>query len=180
METDRAGWLKHIPHIISPNFDDRPAGIELELIVIHGISIPAGHFGSGAIHKLFSNTLKPTEYISADLCALRVSAHALIQRDGTVVQYVAFEKRAWHAGVSQFKHRQRCNDFAIGIELEGTDEIPYEPAQYTTLALLVTTLRQRWPTLKNLVGHSDIASGRKTDPGPAFRWEQLFACLNVH
>jgi AmpD protein len=150
--------------------------MEPDLIVIHGISLPPGEFGGPWIDRLFTNSLvRDAHAYFAEVCELRVSAHVLIRRDGRLTQYVPFLQRAWHAGESDYCGRQACNDFSIGIELEGTDELPYEPAQYASLAELVALLRQTYPTLRDadLVGHSDIAPGRKTDPGPAFDWLQL-------
>ena len=180
MDIDRTGWLKEAARIISPNYDARPEGMEPDLIVIHNISLPAGKFGGDEINQLFTNTLRPTKNIGASIATLRVSAHALVRRTGEIVQYVAFSERAWHAGDSHFNMRKYCNDFSIGIELEGTDQIPYESAQYTSLGRLIDTLCAHWPgiTAERITGHRDIAPHRKTDPGPAFRWEQLFAAMH--
>ena len=180
MDIDRTGWLKQTARIISPNHDARPEGVEPDLIVIHNISLPAGEFGGNEISQLFTNTLRPTKKISAQISTLRVSAHALVRRTGEIVQYVAFSERAWHAGDSYFDTRKHCNDFSIGIELEGTDHIPYESAQYASLGKLINALCAHWPriTTTRITGHRDIAPHRKTDPGPAFRWEQLFAVMN--
>jgi AmpD protein len=162
----------------SPNCDERPPGVAPELIVVHGISLPPGEFGGPWIDQLFTNTLAPGLHpYFASLAGLRVSAHALVRRDGEVVQYVPFTRRAWHAGESSWRGRPRCNDFSIGIELEGTDAMPYSDAQYTALARLVAALLTAYPSLdaEALAGHSDIAPGRKTDPGPAFDWPRLRA-----
>lgn len=157
----------------SPNCNDRPAQTAVDLLVIHGISLPAGRFGGPFIHQLFTNCLDETADDSfADLKGLEVSAHLLIERNGAVTQFVPFHKRAWHAGVSCWQGRSNCNDFSIGIELEGTDDQPYETAQYQQLARVSRALMAHFPGLTpdRIVGHSDIAPGRKTDPGPAFDW----------
>jgi len=163
----------------SPNCDERCD--DISLLVIHGISLPPGEFGGPWIDALFTNTLDPTEHeYFQQIHTLQVSSHLLIRRDGELVQYVPFQKRAWHAGESTFKDKAACNDFAIGIELEGTDDIPYTDAQYEQLARVVSHLQQRYPaiTAENIVGHSDIAPGRKTDPGEAFDWSRLRSLLS--
>lgn len=160
----------------SPNCDDRPSGCQPELIVIHGISLPPDEFGGPWIDHLFTNTLNPRGHpYFAEVSDLEVSSHILIRRDGELVQYVPLHKRAWHAGQSSYRGRECCNDFSIGIELEGSDELPYEPTQYEQLARVVIALCKAYPTLsaQRLVGHSDISAGRKTDPGDAFDWERL-------
>lgn len=165
----------------SPNCDARPAGSEPELIVIHGISLPPGEFGGPWIDALFTNSLDPTAHrYFAEIHTLRVSAHLLIRRTGEVVQYVPFHQRAWHAGKSSYGGRERCNDFSIGIELEGSDEAPYEAVQYRRLGAVVAALLAAYPTLSatRIAGHSDIAPGRKSDPGPHFHWPQLYALLD--
>ena len=170
------GWLKDADRVESPNRDARPPGAVPELVVVHGISLPEGCFGTPHIDRLFTNQLDPEDDPSfEEICRLEVSAHALIRRDGSVTQYVSFNDRAWHAGRSSYCGRERCNDFSIGIELEGADDIPYEESQYRRLAELVRTLRSAYPAIgeEALVGHSDIAPGRKTDPGPAFDWDHL-------
>jgi AmpD protein len=152
-----------------------------ELIVVHGITLPPGEFGGPWIDDLFMGRLDPSRHpYFASIVHLRVSAHLLIRRDGSVTQYVPFHLRAWHAGASSFAGRERCNDYSIGIELEGSDDIPYEPAQYATLAEVVVALQQAYPTLSALAGHSDIAPGRKTDPGPSFDWARLEQALLPH
>lgn len=167
------GWLRGVRQIASPNYDARPTGVEADLIVVHGISLPPGQFGGPWIDQLFTNTL-PVEVhpYFMTVTALRVSSHLLIKRDGAVTQYVSFKDRAWHAGKSIYRGREACNDFSVGVELEGTDTLPYEPLQYTALAQIVAALCFAYPQLSidRLVGHSDIAPGRKTDPGPAFDW----------
>jgi AmpD protein len=159
--------------VASPNCDERPEAGAIELIVIHGISLPPGHYGGPEIDRLFTNTLDPTEHpYFAEIAHLKVSSHLLIRRDGELVQYVPFSKRAWHAGQSCFHGRNACNDFSIGIELEGQDEEPYKPIQYERLAEVVELLVGAWPglSLERITGHCDISPGRKTDPGPAFDW----------
>lgn len=168
-----SGRLAGARQVDSPNCDDRPAGQVPELLVVHCISLPPGEFGGPWIDALFTNTLPEREHpYFAAVAGLRVSAHALVRRDGSVVQYVPFHRRAWHAGASQWRGRERCNDFSIGVELEGTDKRPYASAQYATLARLLPVLKARYP-IEAAVGHSDIAPGRKTDPGPAFDWDRL-------
>ncbi len=160
----------------SPNCDDRPIEAGIDLIVVHGISLPPGEFGGPWINALFTNTLDPTAHpYFRNIQHLRVSTHLLIRRDGELVQYVPLQRRAWHAGQSCFAGRERCNDFSIGIELEGTDTIPYTAAQYRRLAAVIATLLTHYPALspERIVGHCDIAPGRKTDPGPAFDWSRL-------
>ena len=162
--------------VASPNCDDRPAGCEISLIVIHGISLPPGVYGGPEIDRFFTNTLDPDAHpYFAEIADLQVSSHLLVRRDGEVVQYVPFLKRAWHAGDSCFDGRSACNDFSIGIELEGQDEERYTPVQYQRLAEVIRTLTEVFPELstQRLAGHCDIAPQRKTDPGPAFDWSQL-------
>lgn len=149
-------------------------------MVVHGISLPPGHYGGPYIDQLFTNTLDENEHdYFREIGGLRVSAHLLIDRGGELTQYVPFSKRAWHAGASCFGDRAGCNDFSIGIELEGCDDEPYEPIQYERLAGVVSTLRARWPgiTRDRMVGHCHIAPERKTDPGPAFDWDYFFRIL---
>ena len=164
----------------SPNCDDRPVGIVVDLVVVHGISLPPGEFGGPWIDALFTNTLPEGAHPEfAALAGLRVSAHALIRRDGEIVQYVPFHRRAWHAGQSHWSGRSGCNDFSIGVELEGTDRTAYESLQYVRLSRLVAALARAYPgvSIERVVGHSDVAPGRKTDPGPAFDWPLLRALL---
>lgn len=170
------GLLAGARQVLSPHCDARPSGVAPELVVVHGISLPAGEFGGPWIDRLFAGDLPAGAHPSfRDTAALRVSAHALIRRDGAVTQYVPFGMRAWHAGRSEYQGRTGCNDFSIGIELEGTDQTPYTDAQYASLAALVRGLLAAYPTLaaERITGHSDIAPGRKTDPGPAFDWARL-------
>jgi len=159
--------------IPSPNHDARPAGTNITLVVVHAISLPPGEFGGDGIERLFTNRLDPGAHpYFATVATLKVSSHFLIRRDGTLVQFVSCADRAWHAGVSAWNGRQRCNDFSIGVELEGTDENPYTAAQYAVLARLAKALRRRYP-IADIVGHSEVAPGRKTDPGPAFDWARF-------
>lgn len=169
-----SGRLHGARQVDSPNRDARPEGCGLDLVVIHGISLPPGEFGTDGIERLFTNTLDLDAHpYFRQIKDLRVSAHLLIRRDGEVVQFVPFQERAWHAGESCFEGRERCNDFSIGIELEGTDDQPYETVQVERLAEVVRALCAAYPGLspQRVVGHSDIAPGRKTDPGPYFDWE---------
>ncbi len=164
----------------SPNFNERPAQQEIDLLVIHNISLPPGEFGGDAIEALFCNRLDCSEREDYhDLEGLRVSSHFLIDRAGVLTQFVRCEDRAWHAGVSRWGSRENCNDFSLGIELEGTDTLPYTDAQYDRLIALIRQLYARHPRLPHgaIVGHSDIAPGRKTDPGPAFDWRRLRCAL---
>lgn len=157
----------------SPNCDARPEGMPIELIVIHNISLPPGVFDGDAVIELFTNCLDWDAHpYYQGIRGLKVSAHFLIRRDGTLIQFVPLTLRAWHAGVSNWEGRERCNDFSIGIELEGDDDQPFSEAQYATLIPLVQTLKQAYP-IRAVVGHSDIAPGRKTDPGPYFDWQRL-------
>ncbi len=165
----------------SPNHDDRPDRLAVDLIVIHGISLPPGEFGGPWIEALFTNTLDPAAHpYFQSIASLRVSAHLLIGREGEVVQFVPFHRRAWHAGASEYAGRSRCNDFSVGIELEGVDRLPYDDRQYPCLAAVIAALRDAYPTItpERLVGHADIAPGRKTDPGPAFDWARLHRLLD--
>lgn len=174
------GWFKLANHKASPNFDARPTGCVPELLVIHAISLPAGQFSTVPfyIDDLFLNQLDLSAHPDFEqLDGMRVSAHFLIRRDGSLVQFVGTDQRAWHAGASQWKGRQRCNDFSIGIELEGSDVVPFEAAQYATLVDLTGTLLQQYP-IQHIVGHQDIAPGRKTDPGPFFDWAHYQTLLH--
>jgi N-acetyl-anhydromuramoyl-L-alanine amidase len=174
------GLLLAARQVLSPHWDARPPGVLPELIVVHGISLPEAEFGGPWIDRLFCGNLPADAHPSfAEIAALRVSSHVLIRRDGALSQYVPFGARAWHAGRSRYGECEACNDFSIGIELEGADQIPYEAAQYTALASLIRALCAGYPTLSldRVVGHSDIAPGRKTDPGPAFDWQRLRSLL---
>ncbi|MBR0568612.1 1,6-anhydro-N-acetylmuramyl-L-alanine amidase AmpD [Azoarcus sp. L1K30] len=172
-EKSSKGWLRGVRRVVSPNFDARPAGERVSLIVIHAISLPPDRFGGPGVVQLFTNTLDPAEdpYYET-IRHLRVSAHFFIRRDGELIQFVPTEARAWHAGVSSWRGRERCNDFSIGVELEGCDRLPFELAQYDALDRLLKRLLRRYPTAE-IAGHSDIAPGRKTDPGPCFDWGRL-------
>jgi N-acetyl-anhydromuramoyl-L-alanine amidase len=174
------GLLSGARQVLSPFWDERPAGNLPELIIVHGISLPPGEYGGPWIDQLFAGNLGPGPHpYFAEVAPLRVSAHVLIRRDGEVVQYVPFGARAWHAGVSSYAGRSACNDFSIGIELEGTDEVPYADAQYAALAGVIRATCAAFPTLsrERIVGHSDVAPGRKTDPGAAFDWARLRGLL---
>lgn len=170
------GLLVGVRQVLSPHHDARPSGVATDLVVLHGISLPPGEFGGAAIEQLFTGTLPPQGHpYFAEIAGLRVSAHVLVRRDGEVLQFLPFGARAWHAGASQYAGRTNCNDFSIGIELEGADDVPYTDAQYLQSAALLRALFQAYPDLAptRVVGHSDIAPGRKTDPGPAFDWARL-------
>jgi len=171
-----AGWLQTAEVIRSPNCDARPDNSKIKLIVIHGISLPPAEFGGGYIQQFFCNQLdaKAHDYFST-ICQMQVSAHCLIERDGNITQFVSFLNRAWHAGVSSWRGEQCCNDYSIGIELEGSDDLAYDNRQYDQLNALVTSLISRYPGIDSdaVCGHSEIAPGRKTDPGPAFDWQRM-------
>lgn len=177
------GLIVGVRQVLSPHFDLRPGGIAPDLIVVHGISLPPGRFDGPWIDRLFTGGLPPDGHpYFREIAGLRVSAHVLIRRDGEVVQYVPFAQRAWHAGASQYRGRSTCNDFSVGIELEGSDDIAYEDAQYRELASVIAGLLTAYPTLsrEHIVGHSDIAPGRKTDPGPVFDWKRLGQEIDVY
>jgi len=173
-------WLNPAQHTPSPNADSRPNEKDISLIVIHCISLPEGHFATPHITELFTNQLKACDHPSfAEICTLKVSSHILIARTGKITQYVPFNQRAWHAGVSNYCGRTQCNDFSIGIELEGTDHSLYTTEQYQQLSQLIKCLINHYPNLtsKDITGHSDIAPERKTDPGDFFDWGLLKASL---
>jgi len=173
-------WLTDITRTPSPNFDERPDPADISLLVIHCISLPPGEFGNHYIDQLFCNRLDPDDHpYFKDVYQLTVSSHLLIKRDGVCVQYVPFDKRAWHAGKSIYEGRERCNDFSIGIELEGTELVDYTDRQYVQLATVIRTLLETYPKLstQRITGHSDIAPGRKTDPGASFDWQRLLGLL---
>lgn len=175
------GLIRPAAQCPSPNQDERPDGAEPELLVLHGISLPPGEYGGPYIEQLFTNSLDPDEHpYFADIHDLAVSAHLLIRRDGSLIQFVPFARRAWHAGASRFRARERCNDFSIGIELEGEDHTPYTDAQYAELVPVIRTLMRAYPKLdaRAIAGHCDIAPGRKVDPGPAFDWLRLYDALS--
>jgi len=174
-ELDAAGWLAGARRLPSPNCDARPEGAAIELIVIHSISLPPGVFDGDAVIDLFTNRLDWDAHpYYQGIRGLEVSAHFFIRRDGTLIQFVPCALRAWHAGTSTWQGRERCNDFSIGIELEGSDDLPFTDAQYAALIPLLATLKTAYP-IQAVVGHSDIAPGRKTDPGPHFAWQRLDA-----
>ncbi len=184
MKLDAQGWLSGAQHLPSPNFDARP-GTEISLLVIHNISLPPGEFGGDGVPRLFTNTLDFTTHpYYQTIDGLKVSAHFFIRRDGHIIQFVSCLQRAWHAGVSNWQGRERCNDFSIGIELEGTDFVPYTDAQYIalqdlTLALRHVVLQDLTPNQPLMIaGHSDIAPQRKTDPGPFFDWLRYLTMLS--
>ncbi len=172
-----SGLIEPARQCPSPNFDERPDRVEPELVVVHGISLPPGEFGGTEVEQFFTNCLDwdAHPYFS-EIRGLEVSSHLFIRRDGELVQFVPFTRRAWHAGESGFRGRTRCNDFSIGIELEGEDETPYSDEQYNVLVSVVAALIATYPALsvRRVAGHSDIAPGRKTDPGPAFDWLRLY------
>lgn len=174
------GWLAGIRRRPSPHADLRPFGTQVELIVLHGVSLPRGEFGGRCVEDFFAGCLDFSWYPSLrELENLKVSPHLYIDRTGEVVQMVSLAHRAWHAGVSKWRGRTCCNDFSIGIELEGTDMLPYTDAQYAALGWLIPVLRRAFPLIAEdaVVGHSDIAPGRKTDPGPSFDWRRLRAAM---
>ena len=180
---DDKGWLEGAQRIESPNADERPDENDISLVVIHGISLPPGEFNTQPVIDLFLNQLDVSEHPAlADLAGVRVSSHVLVARRGKVIQFVPFQRRAWHAGESSYEGRAGCNDYAIGIELEGTDREPYEDVQYRALVPVLRALFRRYPalSLSQLVGHAEIAPGRKTDPGPAFDWRRLFSEIAAH
>jgi len=164
----------------SPNCDERPPGVAVTLLIVHSISLPPGEYGGDAIERLFANRLDPLAHpYFKEIAAVKVSSHFLVRRDGELVQFVPVERRAWHAGVSSWRGRERCNDFSVGVELEGTDEGPFEPAQYRRLCELIHFLRATLP-LRDIAAHSDVAPGRKTDPGAHFDWARVLAALANH
>lgn len=176
---DAAGWVAPARHLPSPNQDARPDGVRIELLLIHNISLPPGQFGTGDIERLFWNRLDHDAHpYFAALRGLRVSAHFLIARDGALTQFVGCAERAWHAGESVFEGRSRCNDFSLGVELEGTDTLAYTDAQYDVLAQLARTLFAAYP-LRAVRGHGDVSAPRKTDPGAAFDWPRLARALTI-
>lgn len=172
LSIDSAGYINAATQIASPNFDARPEA-EISMIVIHNISLPPNEYGGDGIVQLFTNVLNPDQHpYYAEIHMHKVSSHFLIRRDGELIQLVSCLQRAWHAGVSQWQGRERCNDFSVGIELEGSDFEAFEAAQYKTLQSLINCLQNAY-TIQQIVGHSDIASGRKTDPGPYFEWQKI-------
>lgn len=177
----KRGWLQDVTKVISPHFDQRPDKTVVSLLVIHNISLPPGQFGGGFVQPFFQGKLQPEFHpFFQQIAELRVSAHCLIERTGDITQFVSFADRAWHAGVSRFQGRQRCNDFSIGIEMEGTDDLPYTDQQYQALIQVTKELMVQYPgiTMGRIVGHNDIAPGRKTDPGVSFDWGRFRQKLN--
>lgn len=171
-----AHWVDQARHLPSPNAGERPDAADIRLIIVHNISLPPGCFGGPHVDEFFTNRLDPSAHpYFGEIADLRVSSHFLIGRDGALTQYVACDRRAWHAGASCWRGRENCNDFAIGIELEGADDIPYEQAQYDRLTELTLLLQSAYPGIAPdaVVGHEDVAPGRKTDPGPAFDWRRF-------
>ena len=181
MQIDPASHLlEQADYIPSPNMDDRPEGSDINLLVLHSISLPPGEYGGNSIEQLFTNSLPSDAHpYFQQIHQLEVSAHVLIKRDGSIIQFVPFNKRAWHAGESCYQGNERCNDFSIGIELEGTDTDIFENRQYETLVKLVKALCKHYPSIsiQRIAGHSDIAPGRKTDPGSGFDWDRVSALL---
>ncbi len=176
----QSGLLSSIPFRPSPHHDARPHEVAIDMIVVHSISLPPGEFNTPAVEAFFTGQLDMESHpYYSSIAHLKVSAHLFIKRDGTILQFVPFIKRAWHAGESAWEDKVRCNDFSIGIELEGTDDVPYEPIQYEQLAATIKALQTAYPAIKNtrIVGHADIAPGRKTDPGPHFDWNFLKGML---
>jgi AmpD protein len=174
-----SGWLVNEVQQKSPHFSLRDKTDSIHLLVVHNISLPPKQFGGGYITDFFLGTLNPSVHpYFEEIAHLKVSAHCLITREGQIIQYVSFDDKAWHAGVSSYQGLERCNDFSIGIELEGADDINYTPEQYDTLAQLTQSLQKSYPEISNnITGHSDIAPGRKTDPGNAFNWQHFHDCL---
>jgi len=171
------GWVAGARRVLSPNCDTRPPGCKATLLVLHSISLPRGEYGGDAIERLFTNRLDPAAHASfAQLAGLRVSAHFLVRRDGGLTQFVPLQGRAWHAGLSSWRGRTRCNDYSVGVELEGTDDGDFGAAQYESLSRLVRKLRRVLP-LRDIAGHSDVAPGRKTDPGARFDWARFLSGL---
>jgi N-acetyl-anhydromuramoyl-L-alanine amidase len=173
LSIDAKGWVSEAVHIASPNFDERPQDCNIDMLVLHNISLPPSEYGGNGIIELFTNTLNPEEHpYYAEIYTRKVSSHFLIRRDGQLLQFVSCNDRAWHAGVSKWQERERCNDFSVGVELEGSDFETFETVQYETLETLMNTLKKYLP-IKHIVGHSDIAPERKTDPGPYFDWNKV-------
>lgn len=173
------GWLQKADRVASPNVDERPEGVCVDLVVIHNISLPPGRYGGGHVQALFTNRLDPGEHpFFAGIADARVSAHLLIERDGRITQFASFDRRAWHAGSSEFQGRSRCNDFSVGIEVEGSDFEPFTDAQYDALNASLDALCAAYP-VRFVCGHSDIATDRKTDPGPFFEWRRLVVPASI-
>jgi AmpD protein len=182
LHIDNTSWLNPVTRHLSPNRSERPQNAEISLLVIHNISLPPGQFSGSAIIDFFLNQLDTNQHpYFEQLKYLKVSSHLLIRRDGEVIQFVPFSQCAWHAGHSSFQGRARCNDYSIGVELEGSDDDLYTEIQYETLAAVTAALLQHYPliNLEHIVGHSDIAPGRKTDPGPLFDWQKFYHCVKL-
>ena len=180
MTLNRQGWLAGCRRVVSPNHDERPPDAEVSLLVVHSISLPPGEYGGDAIERLFTNRLEPAAHpYFREIAGLKVSSHFLVRRDGGLVQFVPVGRRAWHAGASRWRGRTRCNDFSLGVELEGVDTGAFEPAQYGALARLVRALSGALP-LREVAAHSDVAPGRKTDPGAGFDWRGWLALVSQH
>jgi N-acetyl-anhydromuramoyl-L-alanine amidase len=176
LKLNAAGYVESATQIDSPNFDARPENTTIDLIVIHNISLPPSIYAGPGVVQLFTNQLNPNEHpYYAEIYTRKVSAHFFIRRDGELIQFVSTHQRAWHAGESSWQGHERCNDFSVGIELEGSDFEAFESAQYKTLKLLLKALKKTYP-IQQIVGHSDIAPGRKTDPGSYFEWDKIKAC----
>lgn len=176
---DSAGIIKKASQICSPNYDERPENTAIDMIVIHNISLPPNCYGGNGIIELFTNQLDPNAHpYYAEIHTAKVSSHFLIRRNGELIQFVACHKRAWHAGQSSWLGRERCNDFSVGIELEGCDNEAFENSQYIALQSLLSTLTKAYP-IQHIVGHSDIAPNRKTDPGPCFDWDRIAEFNNI-
>lgn len=179
LKLNAAGYVEPATQIASPNYDARPENCSVNMIVIHNISLPPNEYGDAGIVQLFTNQLNPNEHpYYAEIYTRKVSSHFLIRRDGELIQFVSCLQRAWHAGVSSWQGRERCNDFSVGIELEGSDFEAFKPAQYRTLKSLLKCLQKTYP-IEHIVGHSDIAPGRKTDPGPYFNWNKINIIKNT-
>ncbi len=178
MRLNAIGLLDTAQFIASPNYDERPQDTDISLLVIHNINLPPDEFGGNGVIELFTNRIDPAEHpYYQSLQGLKVSTHFFIRRDGALIQFVPCNQRAWHAGVSNWRGRERCNDFSIGIELEGSDTTSFTDAQYEVVIALTQCLCERYP-IQNIAGHSDIAPGRKTDPGPYFDWRRYAADVN--
>jgi AmpD protein len=177
LKLDAQGWFSGVRRVVSPNFDARPARMPVSLLIIHSISLPPDEFGGAGVEQLFTNQLDTEAHpYYAQLRGVKVSAHFFIRRNGEIVQFVSCHRRAWHAGVSLWRERARCNDFSIGIELEGSDFVPFTDSQYRNLGYLTRRL-QRTYLISDIAGHSDVAPGRKTDPGPHFDWPRYLNSL---
>ena len=180
MRLGAGGLLDRARYIASPNCDERPAGSEITLLVLHSISLPPGEYGGDGVERLFTNRLNPDAHpYFREIAGLQVSSHFLVRRDGSLLQFVPVHLRAWHAGASSWRGRARCNDFSVGVELEGTDDSAFADRQYAALAGLIHVLQGELP-LRDLAAHSDIAPGRKTDPGSGFDWPRLLAGVSRH